>query len=154
MFWVLFVVHNIPLFTASQVTCEKKIFLKIENGRRIKTKKKRIVFSIFLTKYGHVIKWKLKNRIKCIFNIITQIKFNSDIPLNWKKKCHSDPLIHLQQSHETLWQSQDTVLTRDRQVYFAFINLFLYLCTKTTHSRSNLAFQSQILLFLNFFNFF
>ena len=36
-------------------------------------------------------------------------------------------------------------VTRDRQVYFAFINLFLCLCTKTTHSHSNLALYSQII---------
>ena len=35
--------------------------------------------------------------------------------------------------------------TRDRQVYFAFINLFLCLCTKTTHSLSYLALYSQII---------
>ena len=39
-------------------------------------------------------------------------------------------------------------ITRDRQVYFAFIMLF-----KTTHSRSNLALYSQILIFFKFLNF-
>ena len=37
----------------------------------------------------------------------------------------------------------DNHQTRDRQVYFAFINLFLCLCTNTTHSHSNLALYSQ-----------
>ena len=43
---------------------------------------------------------------------------------------------------------------RDRQVYFSFINLFLCLCTKTTHSHSNLALYSQIYLFFQIIKFF
>ena len=35
--------------------------------------------------------------------------------------------------------------SRNRQVYFAFINLFWCLCTKITHSLSNLALYSQII---------
>ena len=40
--------------------------------------------------------------------------------------------------------------TIDRQVYFAFINLFVCLCTKTTHSLSNLALFSQIIFARSF----
>ena len=42
------------------------------------------------------------------------------------------------------------VLTRDRQVYFAFINLFLCLCTKTTHSLQSFLMRANFSLFFKF----